>query len=139
MAAELIVVYLLQQRASGGSLSLLPCLNTGFSSFQLLFLSRILRRGMPVDAKNLCNGVGCLTLGGPSGDLLAKVNRKPRPPDLDAFSPGVGHARFRAVADLLRLDLCQRRKQRQQDIAHQLVVGREVQFGVGVERHAVGG
>ena len=95
-------------------------------------LARVLRCGVPVDAKSLRNGVGCLALRGSSGNLLAEFNRKPRPADLNALRFGASHACFRAVTNFLCLKLGQRRKQRQQDVADQLVIGREVRFGIRV-------
>ena len=85
--------------------------------------SGILRRSMPIDAQSLGDGIGCLALCSPLGDFLAQFDLKPGPANLDPLGLGAGHSGLGAVADLLRLDLGQGRKQCEQDIADQLVVG----------------
>jgi hypothetical protein len=50
--------------------------------------------------------------------FLANFNLKLRTPDLDAVGLCAGHTGLCTVADLLRLQFRQRRKQREQDVSH---------------------
>lgn len=101
--------------------------------------ARIFRGSVPVDSKALRNRIRFFALCGETGNFLAQFNREPRSTDFDALGLGAGHGRLRAVADLLRLHLCQGRQQGGQNVAHQFVIGSEVRFGVGVEGDALGG
>jgi len=88
---------------------------------------------MAVDAQSFGDGIRCFASGRSLGYLLAKLDPEPGAADPDPLGFRSDHAGFGPVADLLCLDLCQGRKQRQQDIAHQLVVRREVRLGIGME------
>jgi hypothetical protein len=79
-----------------------------------------------VDLENLRDPVGAETFGDVPSDLGLKVFWQAGPPYSLPVGLGSRHARLGALADLLRLDLGQAREQRQQNIAHQLVVRGQV-------------
>src|SRR5215831_17411533 len=92
---------------------------------------------MPIYPKRLRNGVGSLAFGSSPCDLTSQLDIDFRPPNPNTVSSRPHHPCLGPLADLLCLDFRQRREQCQQDIAHQLVVCRQMRFGVAMERDAM--
>src|SRR5215470_7208236 len=61
-----------------------------------------------------------------------------RSPNSNAVSLRSRHACFCPLANLLCLNLCQRRQQREQDVSDQLVIGRQMRLGITVKCDVVG-
>lgn len=70
-------------------------------------------------------------------DLGALAVGEGRAAELLPAGPGPGETSFGALADPLRLHLRERCHDGQEDVTHELVVGGEVLFGVGVKVDAV--
>ena len=98
---------------------------------------QILGRRMPLYVKRFRNHVGRLTLCSSPRDFMPHFGGELRPTDLDALCLGSRHASFGPFADLLRLDLGERRQEREQNVTNQLVVSCEVWFGIGMKCDAI--
>jgi hypothetical protein len=77
--------------------------------------------------------VGRLPPGGPLGNLLAKVNPKPRPSDFNPLGFRSGHASFGALTNFLSFHFRQGREQGQQNIAAPVHCPGQGRLRVGVE------
>jgi hypothetical protein len=85
---------------------------------------------MPVYAKRFGDGVGRLALRSSPRDLMAQRDHKLWSADFYSLRLGSGLASPGPIADLLRLDLCQRREQGEQDVTNSLVVSRQMRFRI---------
>jgi len=94
---------------------------------------------MPIYPKRLRNGVRSLAFCSPPGDLTSQLDIDFRPPNLDTVSSRPRHPCLGPLANLLCLDFRQRREQSQQNIANQLVVGRQMRLRIAMERDATTG
>jgi hypothetical protein len=110
----------------------------GMGKTLIALLVSIFRDRVLVDAKLLGHRVDGRACGEPRSDLTTHLRGKLRAADALPLSLGACHAGLHTGADLLELELGQRRQEGQQDIADELVVRVEVGLSVRMEGNAAG-
>src|SRR5271166_2591221 len=101
--------------------------------------TRMLFDGAVGDAGLNADRVPALTHAECGAKLLPRLGAERRPsqaltPRASPFEPGLG-----ALADLLPLKLGERRENREEDVADQLVIRRQMRLAVAVEADIIGG